>query len=65
MCLHMEGAISGIPETVPGLAEWVVQKENYPLEMGLADFYCEGPESRHLGLRGPHSVCSNLSAVAV
>lgn len=63
--VHGGGHFWGARWTVPGLAKWVVQKENYPLEMGLANFFCEGPESKHLRLCEPHSVCSNFSAAEV
>lgn len=64
VCVRGWGPLLG-SQTVSGLAGWVVQRENHPLEKGLANFLCEGPESKPLRLCGPHSVCSNLSTVVI
>lgn len=64
-CVHEGDHCWDTRQIVPSLGKGVVQRENYPLEMGLASFSYEGLESKYLRLYRPHSVCGNFCAIVV
>lgn len=48
--------ITSLPAWTPSIAAY-----SRGLQQGSASFFCEGPESKYLGLCGPYSLCSNYS----